>query len=227
MIQALALDLDDTLLLERDYVRSGFRAVDEHLRHGFGERCDWFAELWRGFESGVRGDAFNRVLAAAGVAVEPGLIDELVRCYREHRPDVAACPDAVEALRRLAWPRQRVGVITDGPVVMQRRKFEVLGLDEFVGHVIYTDAWGVEFRKPHPRAFEEFEHLTGCRGTQCAYVSDNPSKDFRSPHARGWLTIRVRRAEGLHAAAASTPGEVDVELSDLRRLPDVLTERKR
>jgi putative hydrolase of the HAD superfamily len=226
MIRALALDLDDTLLLERDYVRSGFRAVDACLRQRFGERRDWFAELWRGFESGVRGDAFNRVLTTAGVAMEPGLIDGLVRCYREHRPDVAPCPDAVEALRQLAWPRHRVGVITDGPVAMQQRKFEALGLEAFVGHVIYTDAWGVEFRKPHPRAFEEFERWAGCRGAECAYVSDNPAKDFRSPRARGWRTIRVRRAEGLHVAAASVSGEVDVELPDFRQLPDVLTKRE-
>ena len=69
MTCAIAFDLDDTLLLERDFVRSGFAAVDRALDEWFDIDYDWLGNLWDGFESGVRGDAFNRVLADAGVGV--------------------------------------------------------------------------------------------------------------------------------------------------------------
>lgn len=222
MIRALALDLDDTLFLEGDFVRSAFRAVDHYLRQRLGEQADWFAELWRDFQTGRRGRTFDRVLDAAGVPASSDLVAELVRCYREHRPDIRAFADVAAALRDLGLPRDRVGVITDGPVVMQQNKFEALDLSEWVGHVICTDAWGLEYRKPHPRAFIEFERRTGCPGTQCAYVADNPAKDFSAPHERLWRTVRIRRPGGLHEAEPSAPGEVDAEAVNVRSLRGLL-----
>ena len=222
MIAAVAFDLDDTLFLERDYVRSGFRAVAARLEQEFGGRRDWFAELMRGFEAGVRGDAFDRVLKAAGVEPAAGLVDRLVRCYREHEPDIGPLEDVAPALETLGLPPERVGIISDGPVAMQERKFRSLGLGRFFGPVILTDRWGVAFRKPHPRAFEEFERRTGCPAQACAYVSDNPLKDFAAPHGRGWSTVRVVRPGGLHAAEPSAAGEVDRAIADLRSLASVL-----
>lgn len=223
MITALAWDMDDTLYLERDFVRSGFRAADACLRERVDPARDWFAELWRDFETGIRGDAFNRVLTAAGAAPDAGLVAELIRVYRRHRPDIALCPDVPAALAVLNLPPERLGLITDGPVEMQRGKFAALGLAGRLKHVFFTDAWGLEFRKPHQRAFLEFEKLTGCRGSDCAYVADNPAKDFRAPHQLGWTTIRLRRPAGLHADVPSVPGEVDRTITDLGELADALT----
>lgn len=222
MLTAVALDLDDTLFLERDFVRSGFRAVARRLSERLGSSRDWFAMLWAGFEAGVRGDAFNRVLEAAGVDATREMIDELVRCYREHVPDIAPPADVVPALQALGLLPGRLGIITDGPVAVQQRKFRALGIEPLVSHVICTDAWGTAFRKPHPRAFEQFESLTGCGPEQCAYVADNPAKDFRAPHRRGWTTVRVARPGGLHSAEPAAPGEVDHTLTDLGALPAIV-----
>ena len=218
MIKAVAFDLDDTLLLERDYVRSGFRAVAEDLKARVSAERDWFAELWRGFESGVRGVAFDRVLAAAGVEPRPELVAALVRVYREHRPRIQPPPDVAPALGELDLPPGRMGVITDGPVAAQQRKFEALGLSRFFGHVIYTDQWGLEYRKPHPRAFVEFERLAGVPAAACAYVADNPAKDFAAPRGRGWRTVRLRRPGGLHEAEDSVAGQVDRTIDSLGQL---------
>jgi putative hydrolase of the HAD superfamily len=222
MITAVAFDLDDTLFLERDYVRSGFQAADRFLKDRLDPPRDWFGPLWADFQAGVRGHAFNRALQAAGHAPEAALVADLVRCYRTHRPNLTPCDDVVPALDALRLPPERLGVITDGPVEMQRAKFEALDLAPRFGPVIYTDLWGVEFRKPHPRAFEEFEKCARCPADRCVYVSDNPAKDFAAPHRRGWTTVRVVRPGGLHAAVPAAPGEVDHVLPDLRRLARVL-----
>lgn len=222
MISAVAFDLDDTLCLEREYVHSGFAAVARRLTELFAVEFDWLGRLWRDFEAGVRGNAFNRVLEAAGVDVTDELIRRLVRCYREHEPQIHLCDDVLPAVAKLNLPKQHLGVITDGPVVMQQRKFEALGLGDIVGHVIYTDRWGVEFQKPHPRAFQEFQRLTDCPGEACAYISDNPTKDFRAPHELGWTTVRVVRPGGLHGRDPSAPGEVNVTISAFDELPAAL-----
>ncbi len=219
---ALAFDLDDTLFLERDYVRSAFQSVDVYLRDFIRDDFPWFDMLWADFLDGVRGNAFDRVLEQAGIQPTPDLIRTLIRVYREHRPKIAPLDDVMPALLRLPIPPEKMGIITDGPVVMQRRKFGALGLAARLRHAIFTDAWGVAYRKPHERAFETFEWLSATPAGQCAYVSDNPLKDFRAPHARGWTTVRVVRAGGMHAHLPSAAGEVDHCIESLTSLPEIL-----
>ena len=57
-IRCVVFDLDDTLYLERDYVRSGFFAVGRYLE----ERHDlqgFESAAWQEFEAGRRGDIFD------------------------------------------------------------------------------------------------------------------------------------------------------------------------
>ncbi|MGQ9635778.1 MAG: HAD family hydrolase, partial [Bryobacteraceae bacterium] len=61
----VAFDLDDTLYLERDYVRSGFEAVGEWAKERLGIG-DFTQRAWRWFQQGRRGDIFNQVLVEIG-----------------------------------------------------------------------------------------------------------------------------------------------------------------
>src|SRR3546814_13775930 len=84
----VVLDLDDTLYLERDYVRSGFKAVEQWLAleraaAGFSDTC------WRLFEGGHRGDIFDQGLLELGLDSHAELVAQLVTVYREHHPDIA------------------------------------------------------------------------------------------------------------------------------------------
>jgi len=36
----------------------------------------------------------------------------------------------------------------------------------------------------------------GCPGNRCAYVGDNPAKDFVAANALGWQTIQIEREDG-------------------------------
>ena len=212
--RCVVFDLDDTLYLERDYVRSGFRAVGEWVRERWGEAR--FPELaWRHFLEGVRGTIFNRALGDLGLPADPEVISEAVRVYREHVPDIALLPDARECLQRLRGTFF-LGVITDGPLVSQRRKAEALGLPGLVDHILYTAELGEGFGKPHPRAFEEMQRRAGVSGEACGYIADNPRKDFIAPKRLGWGTIRIVREGGIYAGVES-PLAQDAEwtVSDL------------
>jgi hypothetical protein len=61
----------------------------------------------------------------------------------------------------------------------------------------------------------------GLRGDRCAYVADNPAKDFVSPHRLGSWTVRVRRLGSLHTNAPSG-GDIDAEITSLDDLDTAL-----
>jgi putative hydrolase of the HAD superfamily len=214
-VGCVVFDIDDTLYLERDYVRSGFRCVGEWVGRNLG--ISGFSDLaWREFQGGARGSIFDLVLKHCGVDVTPTLISQLVDMYRRHEPKIELLPDALDCLNGLVG-RLRLGIVTDGPSDSQRAKARALDLGQWFDPIIFTADLGADFSKPHPRAFETVEELVGCSGWECAYVADNPVKDFTAPKRMGWMTVRVRRPASLHHAANSNK-QVDLEVPDLRDL---------
>lgn len=206
MAGVIVLDVDDTLYLERDYARSGFAAVGDHLRdrrgiEGAGDRA------WGHFEQGHRGDLFDRVLADAGLAPDPALIRELVEVYRSHAPAIRLLPDAEAFIERALADGRRLALISDGPIAAQSAKVEALSLRRRFDPVILTDAWGRDFWKPHERAYRAVMDQHGRPAADHVYIGDNPLKDFHAPKRLGWNTIRVRRPEGEHAGAEAIDEE--------------------
>jgi putative hydrolase of the HAD superfamily len=217
-VRCVVFDIDDTLYLERDYVKSGFLAVDALLR---GRQVEgFFDKAWEAFQSGLRRTIFDEVLATMGNAARPELIAEMVEAYRGHIPSLVLLPDAAECLSQLHG-RVAVAAITDGPLASQRAKAAALDLSRWCRPVVFTEELGAGFGKPHRAAFEFVEKETGRGGSQCVYVADNPVKDFQAPAALGWRTVRIRRAGGLHEKVA---GEypVEFELADLTKLVRML-----
>lgn len=213
----IVFDIDDTLYLERDYVRSGFSAVDRWLRRNRGV-TGFLEAAWEAFLGGNRGTIFDGVLE--NLELERDLVRSLVGIYRLHRPAIALLPDARACLDRLQG-RVALASVTDGPLDSQRFKAEALGLPGSFATVVYTAELGPGLQKPHPRAFEIVEERTGFPGTDCVYVADNPSKDFAGPKSLGWGTVRVRRQLGLHHGVQSDD-DVDLELVDLAGLERIL-----
>lgn len=213
--RCVTFDLDDTLYLEREYVRSGFGAADAWVRQelgveGFGDRA------WAAFTRGVRGTIFDTALRGAGIEPTPEIVGSLVACYRAHDPAIAMLADARRCVERFG--HLALAVVSDGPFESQRAKARVLGAHHWAQLVVLTADLDVGLGKPHPRAFEMVEETTGCGAQQCVYVADNPAKDFAGPVSLGWRTVRVRRPGSLHEAMASGT-DVDIEIKDLDDLP--------
>jgi putative hydrolase of the HAD superfamily len=213
-------DIDDTLYLERDYVRSGFEAVGSWAAkwlqtEDFGERC------WSMFEAGRRRSIFNEVLCESGRKATPLLVSALVELYRTHTPSIGLAPDASEALDAISRIAS-IAVISDGPVSSQTRKAEALGLGSFAAPIVLTEMFGDGFRKPCLRAFELVRQRRPA--SVYAYIADNPLKDFAAPKQLGWITVRVRRPGGLYYAAENPEITPDQEMSDCCRLSELFTQ---
>ncbi len=202
--RAFIFDLDDTLCLERDYARSGFRAVAEAWRSRLGDP-DRAADLMLAeLDAGNRARVFDALLARLGQPAEREVVDGMVATYRDHVPVIALCADADRALTRLRGTA-RLGLVTDGWLRAQERKIDALGLRRRLDLVLLTDEWGREFWKPHPRAFEEVAARLRIPPGRCTYVADNPAKDFLAPNRLGWRTVQVCRAGALYVDLPPPP----------------------
>lgn len=217
----IVFDLDDTLYLERDYVRSGFHCLEEWTRKHLGLK-DFASKAWSLFEEGERGHVFDKVLTQAGIPPEKSLIGMMIAIYREHKPNICLPADAVSCLGHLAG-RTALALVSDGHSVSQRNKIQALGLRQYFDVIILTSELGEGFAKPHPRAFMKVQETLGNSTRRYIYVADNPIKDFAGPHTLGWQTIRMRRFGGLYSSVES--GEfaaTDLELSNLNPLTDMI-----
>jgi putative hydrolase of the HAD superfamily len=220
-IKCVVFDIDDTLYLEREYVRSGFRAVGDWAHDALGVDS-FFNKAWECFETGVRGDTFNIVLEAFGIAPSEELIRTMISIYRGHDPTICLLPDSDECLRHINT-KAFVGIISDGPLLGQQKKVGRLGLTSRSNHIILTESIGIEYSKPHPQAFLQMQQVANCAPEACIYIADNPMKDFIAPRHLGWRTIRVRRLGGIHCDMnCSKEAQPSIELNDLNEVPALL-----
>lgn len=226
----VVLDIDDTLYLERDYVRSGFDAAGEFVCSRWG--ATGFSDAaWRLFESGHRGNTFDTVMGALGLQVDDSVIALLVDAYRTHQPSINLLPDAGLFLDRLAH-HVDFGIVTDGPAASQRAKIKALGLSKWVhpDAIVVTDEHGQSWRKPSTRAFLALQDSLKTSPCDCYYVADNPTKDFIGPMELGWNCIWVKRDLRIHNAdfdpgpVAATVNSLGVECED--RLRELLTQER-
>jgi putative hydrolase of the HAD superfamily len=192
--RALVFDLDDTLFAEREFVLSGFVAVDRWLQE---ERAitGFAAEAGRLFASGIRGRVFDEALHRLRVEGGADPIQQMVEVYRAHEPRLTLLPEAewvLESYRGLL----RLGLITDGYARTQRNKVAALGIGGRFDSIVYTDDLGRANWKPSPVPFRLMMDRLGCAGEECVYVADNPAKDFIAPNGLGWQTVQIRRAGG-------------------------------
>jgi putative hydrolase of the HAD superfamily len=146
----------------------------------------------------------------------------MVSVYRQHLPVLKLLPDAEWALNYFR-PKAKLGLLTDGYFETQRNKVRALNLEHFFDAIVYSDQLGRACWKPHPAPYEQIAAALGCEGNGCAYVADNPSKDFITARKLGWFTVRIRRATGEQAAVeADEEHEANATVETLYKLPAVL-----
>ena len=200
-MKAVIFDLDDTLILERDYVFSGYRAVAKYLGAKAGTDEDKIYGLLREeFERSAK-NVFNRMYDRLGIGYTEEDIKDLVRVYREHEPDIGFCEDVLPALKDLKEAGCRLGVLTDGYLVTQKNKAKAVELGRHFEAIVYTDELGREYWKPSVKGFEILSEKLGAPLDSMVYVGDNPGKDFEIMKAAPIKTVRIIREGGVYAEA--------------------------
>lgn len=192
-IKGVIFDLDDTLYSEKDYIRSGFRAVSQYLGGGYEDK------LWSFFSAGK--PAIDELLNDINYR---GKRDKVIAIYRNHKPSIQLYPGVKEMINALKNKGIKVGMITDGRPIGQRNKLEALGLNEIIDDVIITDELGgPQFRKPCDIAFRIMATQWKLPYEQVVYIGDNPAKDFQGPRQIGMKSIYFMNPDGLYTYTTS------------------------
>ena len=188
-ILGVIFDLDDTLYSEKQYVRSGYKAVAKLL--GDEALAD---RLWTYFENGK--PAIDELLKELGCM---GRKEECLEAYREQMPEITLYDGVADLILELKSKGIKVGIITDGRVSGQKKKIQALGLDKLIDDIIITDELGgVQFRKPCDIAFRIMQRRWGLPFEQMVYVGDNAEKDFQAPKQLGMRSLYLKNKSGLY-----------------------------
>jgi putative hydrolase of the HAD superfamily len=218
MLQAWIFDLDDTLYPERDYVRSGFRAVGIWSERRLGLSPPVVqAQLEALFDGGMRRDAFQWWLSEQGLP--DSLLPEMVETYRDHEPQIGFYPESEPILDELK-PHFRLGIVTEGRRAAQEAKIRALDLRRWITEIVVLGEEDRAEWKPSRKPFERILVRLAVAGRNAAYVGDNPQKDFRGAREAGLHTVRVRREGGLHAGEEPACAQ-DAPDREIRSLEDL------
>jgi putative hydrolase of the HAD superfamily len=217
--------MDDTLYDERDYYSSGFAAVAARIAVDFRLPTEEiFHTLCRIFDGGNRQNTFDTIASEMGVIFKAGYIENLVKIFREHTPDINMPADS-RAVLEILKQRYKLGLITDGYLPAQRLKVKSLNIETYFDCIIYTEELGREKWKPSPAGFEKLVADLEIPPRQCVYVGDNLEKDFIAPNKMGFETIRIIRENRIHfGKAADLHAAANYEIDSISKLPVLLRE---
>lgn len=188
-LDALLLDLDDTILDNRSGDRGAWHAVvalvrgrqpelpASELMAAIAAQTEWF---WSDPERERRGrldipaarrDIFGVVLKDLG-QLDPELCEEAARVYAEHREASYRLFDGARAaLGRLRAALPRMAIVTNGAALPQRQKLERFGLEGFFDHIQVEGEFGLG--KPEPAVFHHVAERLEAAPGRCLMVGDD------------------------------------------------------
>lgn len=190
-VKGVIFDLDDTLYSEKEYVKSGYKAVSDYLGGGYEDR------LWTFFKQGKK--SIDELLREINRESEK---DEVLKIYRSHKPNIHLYDGVANIIEELKEKGIKVGIITDGRPEGQRNKIKALSLDRMVDDIIITDELGgVQFRKPCDIAFRIMITRWRMNPADAIYVGDNLAKDFQAPKQLGMKWMLYKNSDGLYPSS--------------------------
>jgi len=192
MSPALIFDMDDTLYPERQFIRSGCRAVAAYVERRFDVPLDdALGTLLDALRRGRRRQALQALCGVHGLPL--GVVPSLVDVIRGHAPTLRLPASSIETLIAARAGGWRIGVLTNGRPDIQARKVAALGLRAFVDQVIFAEDWGSGRGKPEPEPFAVVLERLQARPATSVFVGDDPWCDIFGARRAGLHTIFVSR----------------------------------
>lgn len=220
----VVFDLDDTLVRERDFCRSGFRIIERYLRDRFG--TSRFEGLTAEMTSLLEGH--KPYVTALEKRLAPdltGIRDAVLDLYgSEPRPGMRPIPGIENVLEKLAACGIVLAIITDGRTVTQQNKIKSAGLGRFFNPdlIFISEEQGHDKNSPH--SFASIVRLYP-EAKKFIYIGDNPAKDIRQPQLLGWETAILRPdPDAVHSFSKNESNFHTADYTDIEihQIPDLL-----
>ena len=225
MIKAVVFDLDDTLISEREYIKSGFNTVCRKISSDYNLDYKTINKLINDLFNEDHKEVFNRLLDLLNIEYELSYVKELVNLYRNHLPDITLYEDASYILNYLLNEGYKLGIITDGYAVAQRQKLKALDIENIFDCIIVTDELGREYWKPHKKSYQIMKEKLNVEFDEMMYVGDNINKDFVTANKLFIKTVFILRNNGIYFQKAN---EIDdgyyalFKINSLNNIVDIL-----
>jgi putative hydrolase of the HAD superfamily len=220
LIEALLLDLDDTILDNHAGLEAAWRDVAHLLATRLGDvepstvqaqlraSSDWFwsddeRHRWGRLDMpGSRRAVLTHVLEGVGrpapaLAAEAG---ELYSALRDER--LAPFDGALEALARVRERAPALGLVTNGAAAAQRAKIERFDLARFFDVIVVEGEAG--FGKPDRRVFERALGAVGIAPARALMAGDNYECDVLGSLGAGLHAVWIDR-NGLEQTPVTPP----------------------
>lgn len=197
-IKAVVFDLDDTLILEKDYIKSGLKKISNIFREKYNFNSDLIFNEMLELVSKNESNIFNKILDSYHIEYSKKDIIYLVDEYRNHSPNISLLNDAKKTLNWLIKNNYKLGIITDGYKETQRKKIKALGLNMIIDEIIITDELGKKYWKPNKYPYILIKQRLNISFNEFIYVGDNPNKDFISAKELGIKTFKIVRKDGVY-----------------------------
>jgi len=232
-LEALTLDLDDTLLDPSDLgaaieetcvvvaAASGSFSVEklrlanalvwERLWPEF--QMDWTLGRMSGNE--LTHAVWRQTLSACG-ADDPELAEMAARTHLgAYQRSLRLYPDARILLDAAAAVALPIALITNGASDTQREKLRALNIEGAFGAVVISGELGVA--KPDARVFEVALRAIGTVGRVAWHVGDSLGSDVAGANAAGLTSVWLNRAGHIRPRHAATPA---VEIRSLGEIAE-------
>lgn len=215
----VCFDLDDTLYPETDFLKSGYREIAKYISSRYDIDTETvFTRMLEFFEAGTV-DVFSKINDTYRIGCP---IDEYLKIYREHKPDILLSKDVRNTLSKLKEIGCILGIITDGRSITQRNKIDALGLDEWFDNenIIISEEFGLE--KPSLANYQYF--MSKYPEHSFWYIGDNPYKDFIGPRKLNWRTAQVSSDSAIHHRRDSFEAESQPEflVSGISQITEII-----
>ena len=167
----------------------------------FQRRSFEFAD--RHYELLLRGeidfDTYRRNYVSHGLEPWGEVSDDLLHAYNDARNRsvdlIELYDDAVETIRELRKHGLKIGILTNGPSELQRRKLRRIGIEQEVDAVAVSEEIGAT--KPDPEAYRRAVAMLGLEPNEVAMVGDDIEKDVAGALAAGLAAaVWVERRPG-------------------------------
>ena len=112
--------------------------------------------------------------------------------------------DVLPALTILRDSRSDIalGILTNGPSAIQRRRIQARGLSRFMEHLVTSE--DAQAAKPDARIFRYALSMAGIGPTDAVLVGDDPTVDVAGAQAAGWHAVLIDR-KGVRHEAGDAP----------------------
>lgn len=217
-VDAVIFDLDNTLYDERQYVRSGFRAVSECMAKKFELDKNHLNRLFlQVFSKKGRGKVFNIALEKFNMKNEQTVL-ELVNVYRNHSPTIKLFEDAENTLSKLRQ-KYRLGLITDGVKKVQENKVKALNIASLFDAITYAVECG---GKTNNDVFLTTLRKLKTKPSHSVYIDDNPTKAFAIARKLDIQTIRIMKGENKNILTPDEECKPDFETRNLKEISSII-----